>query len=217
MTATQPVPDATAYRLSLYHCYLGELLKVDRDTGVTSRTIAEALNLKEETVRRDISFIGSVGRPGAGYKATELFAAIQEFLGISEQYPTMRVGSAEMLRALGVVFPPAAYGVLPVALYSENPEEAGEVIDGITVQHVTAIPEIDPDLDVKVALVACSPQWAQIVLDLCAKSGVEGVLMLTPIIGLRAPDGINLTQIRMPCDIKSLACKCKREPGVEFD
>ena len=174
MAATQPVPNATAYRLSLYHCYLGELLRARPDEGITSRTIAEELDLKEETVRRDISFIGTIGRPGAGYKAADLFAAIQEFLGIKEQYPTMRVGSAEMLRALDVVFPPEAYGVFPVALYSQNPEDAGEVIDGITVQHVSAIPEIDEQLEVRVALVACSPDSAQTVLDLCSRGRRRG-------------------------------------------
>ncbi len=107
--------------------------------------------------------------------------------------------------------------MLPVALYSQNPEDAGEVIDGITVQHVSAIPEIDEQLDVRVALVACSPDWAQAVLDLCAEAGVEGVLMLTPILRLQIPEGINVTQIRMPCDIKSLACRCKREPGAELE
>ena len=187
------------------------------DEGITSRTIAEELDLKEETVRRDISFIGTIGRPGAGYKAADLFAAIQEFLGIKEQYPTMRVGSAEMLRALGVVFPPETFGVLPVALYSQNPEDAGEVIDGLTVEHVSAMSRIDEQLQVRVALVACSPEWAQAVLDLCAKAGVEGVLMLTPILRLQIPEGINVTQIRMPCDIKSLACRCKREPGAELE
>ena len=217
MASTQPVPNATAYRLSLYHCYLGELLRAKPDGGITSRTIAEDLDLKEETVRRDISFIGTIGRPGAGYKTADLFAAIQEFLGIKEQYPTMRVGSAEMLRALDVVFPPEAYGVLPVALYSQDPEDAGEVIDELTVQHVSAIPEIDAQLEVRVALVACSPDWAQTVLDLCAEAGVEGVLMLTPILRLQIPEGINVTQIRMPCDIKSLACRCKREPGAELE
>ena len=41
--------------------------------------------------------------------------------------------------------------------------------------------------------------------------------MLTPILRLRIPEGINVTQIRMPCDIKSLACRCKREPGAELE
>jgi len=35
------VPQATVYRLSLYHCYLGELLRVDASDCITSRQLAE--------------------------------------------------------------------------------------------------------------------------------------------------------------------------------
>jgi len=213
VTAQQPVPEPTVYRLSLYHCFLGEILRLDPKTGITSRAIADQLDLKEETVRRDISFIGSVGRPGAGYKASELFDEIQTFLGITEHYPVVRVGTAEMLRALSVVFPAEAYGIVPVALYSENPEDAGQTVDGIAVQHVDSIPELDQSLGARVALVACSPEWVQRVLDLCANACIDGVLLVTPLLNVQVPEGVRVTQVRMPCDIKSLACRCGRAHG----
>lgn len=216
-TVPHEVPEATAYRLSLYHCYLGEALRADPDVHLTSKALAERLDLKEETVRRDISFVGSVGKPGAGYSGHDLFQAIQTFLGLKEQYPIVRIGSIEVLRALDIVFPPEAYGVKPVAYYSENPEDVGQEIDGISVQHVTAITEIDRELDVKVALVASSREWIQIVIDLCAKAGIEGILLLTPILTVERPPGVNVTQIRMPCDIKSLACRCRPRPGDDRD
>ena len=59
------------------------------------------------------------------------------------------------------------------------------------------------------ALVACAPGWVQVTLDLLASAGVEGVLLLTPAIKLDTPKGMSIRQIRMPCDIKSLACECR--------
>lgn len=207
------LPDATAYRLSLMHCYLGEIVHAEPDTKITSKVLAEALDLREETVRRDISFVGSVGRPGAGYRAQDLFQAIQVFLGLEDQYPVIRVGSAEMLRALQVVFPAQAYGVKPVAYFSEHPEDVGVVIDGVSIQHVSDIPELDRSLNVDVALIACSPSWVQLLVDQCHKAGLTGILLLTPALTLNKPKGMNISQIRMPCDIKSLACRCKPQPG----
>lgn len=209
MAEQQYVPDATAYRLSLIHCYLGEVLRVDPDSNITSRGLADRLDLREETVRRDISFVGSVGRPGAGYSAHDLFQAIQAFLGLKDQYPVVRIGSAEMLRALEVVFPAEAYGVEPVAYYSENPDDVGGVIHGIAIQHLTEIESLDPALEVTVALIACSPSWVQVAVNLCAKAGLQGILLLTPALTVEKPEGMNISQIRMPCDIKSLACRCK--------
>ena len=38
---------------------------------------------------------------------------------------------------------------------------------------------------------------------------VTGVLLLTPAIKLAKPEGMTISHVRMPCDIKSLACRCQ--------
>lgn len=204
------IPDATVYRLSLYHCYIGEMIRRgDPDTRITSGAIASELAIRDETVRRDLSYVGGVGRPGAGYQMYELYAALQDFLGLCDDYPIVRIGSAQMLQALEVVFPPDAYGVRPVAYYSELPEDVGVMIGELEVRHVTEIPQLDPELGVDVALVACSQAWIEPVFEMLSEVGVSGVLLLTPKVKLERPEGMNVRHIRMPCDIKSLACGCK--------
>lgn len=214
MSDGRSAPDATLYRLSLYHCYLGELIRVGAPERITSRQLAEELNIKEETVRRDVSFVGDIGRPGSGYDPIVLYAEFTKFLGLSEEYPVIKVGTTAMLQALQVVFPAERYGVKPVAYFSELPEDSGTEVSGIEVKHLTEIPRFDPDLGVTVALVACSPGWVQITLDLLASAGITGVLLLTPIIRVRRPEGMNVTQLRMPCDLKSLACRCQATAGA---
>lgn len=217
MADVNTAPDATVYRLSLYHCYLGEVLRAEPEAQLTSGSMAAKLDIKDETVRRDISFIGQVGRPGAGYSARNLFDAIQDFLGLKDEYPVIRIGSSEMLQALEMVFPASAYGVRPVAYYSERPEDIGTPIAGIPIQSVADISGLDPDLQVTVALVACGPTWVQVCIDQCAKAGIKGILLLTPALSIDRPEGVTVTQIRMPCDIKSLACKCKVPLRAEED
>ena len=203
-----PIPEASVYRLSLYHCYLGEILRTGETRKVLSRQLAEELSIKEETVRRDLSFIGGVGRPGSGYDGRILFKALQDFLGLSDQYPIVRVGTAQMLGALGVVFPPQSYGVAPVAYYSEEESDVGTLIDGIEIRPLSEIPQLDRALGVDVALVACSPQRVSGTLEYLAEAGITGVLLLTPALRLERPEGMTVTHVRMPCDIKSLACRC---------
>jgi redox-sensing transcriptional repressor len=214
MSDPRTAPDATLYRLSLYHCYLGELIRVGAPERITSRQLAEELNIKEETVRRDISFVGDIGRPGAGYDPIVLYSEFTKFLGLSEEYPIIKVGTTKMLEALQVVFPAERYGIKPVAYYSELPEDSGTEVGGVEVKHLTDIPRLDAGLGVSVALVTCSPGWVQITLDLLSGAGVNGVLLLTPIIRVRRPEGMNVTQLRMPCDLKSLACRCRVPVGT---
>lgn len=197
------------YRLSLYHCYLGELHRVDGPQRITSARLAEELNVKEETVRRDMSFIGSVGRPGSGYESEALQAALQEFLGLEDQYPIIKVGSAQMIDALSVVFPEDAYGMRGVAYYSELQDDVGETLHGIEIRHIEELPQLSPSLGVTVALVACTPAVVQQVIDLLAQAGITGVLLLTPSVKLTRPEGMTVTHVRIPCDLKSIACRCQ--------
>lgn len=214
MSESRPAPDATLYRLSLYHCYLGELIRTGAPPRVTSRQLADELGIKEETIRRDISFVGEIGRPGAGYSPQVLHDEFTRYLGLSPDYPIITVGSAKMVEALAVVFPTQQFGVRTVAYYSELPEDAGVEVGGMRVRHLTDIPKLDRDMGVNVALVACSPGWVQITLDLLAGVGIKGVLLLTPVIKLRRPEGVNVTQLRMPCDLKSLASRCQASVGA---
>ena len=214
MSDPRTAPDATLYRLALYHCYLGELIRVGAPDRVTSRQLAEELNIKEETVRRDISFVGDIGRPGAGYDPIVLYSEFTKFLGLSEEYPVASVGTARMLDALQVVFPSERYGVKSVAYFSELPEDAGTMVGDLEVKHLTEIARLDPALGVEVAMVACSPGWVQITLDLLSAAGITGVLLLTPVIRVRRPEGMTITQMRMPCDLKSLACRCRVTAGA---
>lgn len=207
------VSEASVYRLSLYHCWLGEVVRASDLDKVTSRELAEQLGIKEETVRRDLSFVSASGRPGSGYDVNTLFFAIQQFLGLKDSYPIIRIGSVQMLESLAVVFPPDAYGVQPVAYYSELPEDVGKMINGLPVHHLTDLPQLDPALDVSVAMVACSPSWVKLTIELLEKAGISGVLLLTPQIRIDKPEGMHIIHVRMPCDVKSLACQCAM-PGV---
>jgi redox-sensing transcriptional repressor len=203
------VPDASVYRLSLYHCYLGELHRTEGPQRITSGRLAQELNIKEETVRRDLSFIGGVGRPGAGYESDSLFRVLQDFLGLSDEYPIIEVGSAQMVEALSVVFPAESYGVRQVGYFSENAEDVGKVVQDIEVRNIEEIPMLVPAMGVSVALVACSPRVVQRVIDLLHEAGITGVMLLTPSIKIKRPDGMTITHVRMPCDLKSIACRCR--------
>jgi redox-sensing transcriptional repressor len=203
------VPEASVYRLSLYHCYIGELHRIEGPQRITSGRLAEELDVKEETVRRDLSFMGGVGRPGAGYESEALFAALQDFLGLSDEYPIIKVGSAQMIEALSVVFPTESYGVRAVGYFSEQPDDVGAKVRGLTVRHIDELPRFGETSDVNVALVACTPPLVQRVIDLLHAAGVTGVLLLTPAIKVHRPEGMTITHVRMPCDIKSIACRCK--------
>ena len=204
--ARQP-SDATIYRLAIYHCHLRGLIAKGEAERVTSRQLAESLDLTEETVRRDMSFVQGGGRPGSGYDTTVLERSLSEYLGLTEDSPIIMVGSAKMLEAVGVLFPAAQLGVRTVACFTEQRSDVGKTLDGLTLRHIADIARVAPESGAKLALIATEADWVQTSIDLLEHAGVDGFLLLTPVPGIEHADTTTVQYIRLGCGFKSLTCR----------
>ncbi len=209
MTNDSPsrAPEASLYRLSLYHCHLLETMRSEPAARITSLDFSRELGVKEETVRRDLSYVDGGGRRGSGYDGQTLLTALQDYLGISDAYPVVVVGTRCVFEALRILFPAEQFGLRQAAYFSENPEDVGMEVDGHIIRHTGEIPSIDPGLGIQVALVAVSPKWVNLTLDLLSRAGIRGALLLTSTLHLERPEGLEIIHFRMPCDLKSLACQ----------
>ena len=73
---------ASAARLSLYlRCLEG--WRRDGRAMASSRDLANALGLGAAQVRKDLAYLGGLGRRGVGYKIPDLAGAIRTALGAS--------------------------------------------------------------------------------------------------------------------------------------
>lgn len=210
-------PDPSLYRLSLYHCLLGDLIRGGAPKRITSRGIADMLDIKEETVRRDISFVGEIGRPGSGYVPKKLYDALTDYLGLEGEYPIVLVGSMPVFQSAIVLVPLEKHGLNIKALFSERPEDVGIEVDGQTVRPLSDIPDVVPTTGARVGVVATSQERAQAAIDQLASAGITGILLMTSMVTVRRPKGVRITQIRIPCDVKSLACRCRPAPLDDED
>jgi NADH/NAD ratio-sensing transcriptional regulator Rex len=210
MSDTPRAPQASLLRLSRYHCFLGESLRSEDATRLTSREIADELGVSEETVRRDLSYVDVEGRPGAGYDPAVLFDALEAYLGLCDAYPFVTVGDRDMLQALTVIFPASRFGLEPVGYFSARPEDTGTDVGGVAVSALADLPAVAPGLGATVALVACEPEHVQEALRLLDEAGVRAVLMLTPTLRPQHPAGMDVTYFRIPCALKALASTTPR-------
>jgi len=205
MQEHERAPETVMLRLSRYHCLLGEIGGDRPSRRVTSREIADALGLSEETVRHDVRFVGIEGRPGAGYAMEELQAALQDYLGLGPNHPFIAVGNADILRGLAVTFPSVEFGLRPVAYFSDRPQDTGMRVGEIEVQALDSLGGGRVRADASLALVACTPEAVDATLETLHDAGITGVLMLTPVLRPEHPEGMSVTYFRMPCALKALA------------
>jgi redox-sensing transcriptional repressor len=205
MRDSKRASETAMLRLSRYHCFLGEIGGERASARITSREIADALGLSEETVRHDLRHVGVDGRPGAGYATEGLRVALQDYLGLGPSHPFIAVGNADILRGLAVTFPADDFGLRPVAYYSDRPQDVGTNVGGIEIRPLHSLS--GSRADSSLALVACAPQAVNGTLEALDAVGVTGVLMLTPVLRPEYPEGMSVTYFRMPCALKALASR----------
>lgn len=208
------IPEVVLERLALYHCLLQDWIISGRTEPVTSKEISQALNLTDETVRRDLSFLeSSTGKPGVGYEINELFEIIGEKLSMESRLPVVIIGSLKMVDALLGIFSLEKFGFSPEGFFSENPNDMGRLFRGFRVKSLLSLSRDELPANVRLAVVATSPEWTQHAIDKAAECGIRGILNLTPMVVSKIPRGVELIQLRYPCYLKILAYKTNPHTG----
>lgn len=202
------IPEIVLERLALYHCLLQEWIISRRTGSVTSKEISSILNLTDETVRRDLSFLDkSGGRPGVGYSIEELYKLLSDKLQMEPRVPVVVVGSVKTVEALLSIFNFEKFGFSPEGFFSENPNDEGRFFRGYTFYSIQNINgENIPDR-ARIALLATHPDWTQLAIDKLSEVGIKGILNLTPMIAAKYPDSVESIQLRYPCYLKVLLFK----------
>lgn len=96
---TKSVPKATLQR---YPIYLKALRKL-KNSGVTrimSKELSEYVAIESTTIRRDFSFLGSLGKQGYGYDVDRLIEIFNEQLGMGFDEKIILVGAGNLGKAL---------------------------------------------------------------------------------------------------------------------
>ena len=90
MKENKKIPPATVKRLPLY---LQCLDQVDQDAiGVSSKKLAELAKVNDAQVRRDLSYLGTLGTRGVGYDISTLRKQLELELGLVDGLSAIIIG-----------------------------------------------------------------------------------------------------------------------------
>ncbi len=99
MTDIRKVPKATLHRYPVYLKALRKL-KAEGATRVMSRELADYVSIESTTIRRDFSFLGSLGKQGYGYNIDDLIRIFSDELGMNFDEKIILVGVGNLGKAL---------------------------------------------------------------------------------------------------------------------
>lgn len=196
------IPDPTVRRLSLYLRQLEAFQRQERVT-ISSKQLADSLDLTDAQVRKDLTYFGSFGQPGVGYHIAELAGRIKRILGTDRQWNVLLIGAGNLGRALLSYGGFAAKGLAIVAVFDNDPAKLGETIAGRTVQPLTALADHVRDHDARLAIIAVPADNAQEVADQVIRAGTRGILNFSPI-SLHVPPTVALQTVDLALQLEQL-------------
>ena len=171
MSRNQNVSGAVIRRLPRYYRFLGELL--DKNiTRISSKELAELMSLTASQIRQDLNCFGGFGQQGYGYNVSLLREEIGKILGLDRKFKTILVGVGNLGRAFSANIDFIGAGFELCAMFDNNPDVIGTVINGVTVKDSGEIESFCSENKPAVAILCVPSEAAQQLADRLIACGI---------------------------------------------
>jgi len=189
-------------RLSVYLRCLESLPPgVDR---ISSDDLAELAGVSPAKLRKDLSYLGSYGVRGVGYRTEHLRFQIRRELGLTREWPLVIVGMGNLGRALAHYDGFRERGFRLVGVFDSDPAKVGDRVDGLAVEPVAALAPAVWERGVRIGVIATPPGAAQAVAEALAASGVTSILNFAATV-LRVPEHVHVRRVDFSTELQVLA------------
>lgn len=198
---TPNISKHTLQRLPMYLSYI-QGLPEDAPKNISATTIAEALQLNDVQVRKDLASVSSSGKPKVGYNVKDLIAELGAFLGYNDIDNAVIVGAGSLGKALLNYSGFKAYGLNIIAAFDlcEEPTE----FQGKTVFPIAQLGSFCRKVNVHIGIITVPASSAQEICDLLVESGIRAIWNFAPV-HLVVPDGILVQNENMASSLALLS------------
>ncbi len=198
---TQNISKHTLQRLPMYLSYIKGLPE-DAPKNISATTIAEALQLNDVQVRKDLASVSSSGKPKVGYNVKDLIAELEAFLGYNDIDNAVIVGAGSLGKALLNYSGFKAYGLNIIAAFDlcEEPTE----FQGKTVFPIAQLESFCRKVNIHIGIITVPASSAQKICDLLVNSGIRAIWNFAPV-HLVVPDGILVQNENMASSLALLS------------
>lgn len=203
MTPLSRISAPSIRRFSSYLHALDHLERLERQV-VSSRELGAAAGIPPAQVRKDLSYLGGIGKRGLGYRVEALRRELRAQLGLSRDWPLAVVGAGEVGSALLASEDLPRQGFLVVAVFDSTPDRVGQTLGSHRVQPITLFPEVCREREVEIGVIATPAEEAQQVADLMALAGLRAVLNFAAR-EVVLPEHVAVRAVNMARELESLS------------
>lgn len=174
------IPEKSIQRLLLYHRYLSFLVQQGAK-NISSKSLADLMEIMDTQVRKDLSYFGKLGKRGAGYDVISLRNTIAGILGIKEKKRVCIVGMGNLGSALAAYKGFEALGFSVSAVFDNSLHKIGHRIKGHLCQDISKLARAVKANEIKIVLLTVPAESAQETALFLEKCGVKAILNFTPV------------------------------------
>ncbi|HDB4176115.1 TPA: redox-sensing transcriptional repressor Rex [Staphylococcus aureus] len=196
------IPRATLKRLPLYYRFVSSLKSKGIDR-VNSKAISDALQIDSETIRRDFSYFGELGKKGYGYNIDSLLDFFKSELSESDMIKIAIVGVGNLGKAL-LTYNFSIHDDMTITEAFDVKEDViGQKIGNVIVKDNDELITTLKKEEIDVVILTTPERVAQKVADELVQAGVKGILNFTP--GrINTPSDVQVHQIDLGIELQSL-------------
>jgi len=203
------VPAVTVPRLALYLRKLREL----RSRGVeriSSKNLAEMIDLNAAQIRKDFSYFGEFGTRGVGYEVARLVDEISHCLGLDRSWNVIIVGAGLLGTALARYRGFSEQGFRLVAMFDSSATVIGASYGTGRVRSIADLEDFCSEERVDIGLVTVPAGEAEATVGRLAAAGVKAVLNFAPV-RIHAREDVLVRQVDLSSELMSLSFYLDRE------
>lgn len=185
--------------------YLSYLKSIPEDATpyISATALANALNMGEVQVRKDLAMVSDGGRPKVGYLRESLIEDISQFLGYDNTTDAILVGAGKLGQALLDYTGFSAYGLNILAAFDVLPS-VQETSAGRHIYPMEQLEGFCRQNKVLMAIITVPASHAQAVCDRLIQCGIKAVWNFAPT-HLDVPKGILVQNENMATSLAVLS------------
>ncbi|HXF69692.1 MAG TPA: redox-sensing transcriptional repressor Rex [Thermoflexus sp.] len=188
MAPVRKVPEIVIGRLPIYLRALQVMAAEGREV-TSSQELGERLGISSAQIRKDLSYFGTFGKQGTGYRIPDLIEHLKRILKVDRIWDMILIGAGHLGHALAQYQGFTPRGFRLVAIFDNDPEKIGRPIGPHVIRDVQELPAFVREHRIHIAMIAVPASAAQQVADLCVEAGIRAILNYAPI-HLKVPPGI---------------------------
>lgn len=197
-------------RLPRYYAHV-QSLRAGGIEWISSKSLAEHLELTSSTVRQDLSHLDFSGISKRGYSTQVMEQTLAQLLGADEEIRLVIVGAGNLGRALALHGEFTLGGFRICGIFDSDPKVVGRKVGRLEIRAMDDLPSVVQGERVQIGVIAVPAASGQEVADRLILSGVLGLLNLA-FTHILSPKTVPVIDVRILASLREL-CYAIRASG----